>query len=121
MKRLASVKGEVRLGSILTLAVIAFAVYVSVKFVPVLFAQYEFKDAVAEEAKFSARRSPETVRNNLADKAASLGLPITHQQIHVERKPTWIRIQVNYQLSVEWLPGKEYTWDVNEVSESVLF
>ncbi|MEE9263644.1 MAG: hypothetical protein V3V11_04230, partial [Vicinamibacteria bacterium] len=77
MKRLASVKGEVRLGSILTLAVIAFTVYVGVKFAPVLFAQYEFKDAVVEEAKFSARKSSETVRNNLADKAASLGLPIT--------------------------------------------
>ncbi len=121
MKRLASVKGEVRLGSILTLAVIAFTVYVGVKFAPVLFAQYEFKDAVVEEAKFSARKSSETVRNNLADKAASLGLPITHQQIQVERKPTWTRIQVDYELSVEWLPGKVYTWDVNEVSESVLF
>ena len=121
MKRLASVKGEVRLGSILTLAVIAFAVYEGVKVLPVLFAQYEFKDAVVDEAKFSRAKSAETVRNNLADKAASLGLPITHQQIHVERKPTWIRIQVDYQLSVEWLPGKVYTWDVNEVSESVLF
>ncbi len=121
MKRLASVKGEVRLGSILTLAVIAYTVYVGVKVVPVLFAQYEFQDAVVEEAKFSRAKSAETVRNNLADKAASLGLPITHQQIHVERKPTWIRIQVDYQLSVEWLPGKVYTWDVSEVSESVLF
>ena len=121
MKRLASVKGEVRLGSIITLAVVAFAVYVGVKFAPVLFAQYEFKDAVIEEAKFSAGKRPETIRNNLADKAASLGLPVTHQQIHVERKPTFTRIQVRYQLSVEWLPGKVYTWDVNEVSESVLF
>jgi len=121
MKRLASAKGEVRLGSILTLAVVAFTVYVGVKFAPVLFAQYEFGDAVVDEAKFSRAKSAETVRNNLADKAASLGLPITRQQIHVERKPTWTRIQVDYELSVEWLPGKVYTWDVTEVSESVLF
>ena len=39
MKRLASVKGEARLWSILTLVVIVFAVYVGVKFAPVLFAQ----------------------------------------------------------------------------------
>ena len=121
MKRLASVKGEVKIGSILTLAGVAFAVYVGIQFAPVLFAQYEFKDAVGEEAKFSRAKKAETVRNNLADKAASLGLPVTHQQIHVERKPTFTRIQVNYQLSVEWLPGKTYTWDVIEVSESVLF
>ena len=121
MKRLASEKGEVRIGSIVTLAVVIFAVYIGVQFAPVLFAQYEFKDAVIEEAKFSARKKAETVRNNLADKAASLGLPITHQQIHVERKPTFTRIQVRYQLSVEWLPGKVYKWDVDEVAESVLF
>ena len=121
MKRLASVKGEVRIGSILSLAAVVFAVFVGFKFAPVLFAQYEFKDAVVEEAKFSARKKPETIKNSLTEKAASLGLPITHQQIHVERRPTFTRIQVNYQLSVEWLPGKVYKWDVNEVAESVLF
>ncbi len=121
MKRLASVKGEARLGSILTLVVIVFAVYVGVQFVPVLFAQYEFKDAVVEAAKFSARKTPETVRNGLVEEAAALRLPVTQQQIHVQRKPTFTRIEVNYQLSVEWLPGKVYTWDVNEVAESVLF
>ena len=121
MKRLASVKGEARLGSILTLVVVAFAVYVGVKFAPVLFAQYEFKDAVVEAAKFSARKTPEAVRDGLVEKAAALRLAVTQGQIHVERKPTFTRIQVNYQLSVEWLPGKVYTWDVNEVAESVLF
>lgn len=101
MNRFASVRGETRIGSILTLAVIAFAVYVGVQFAPVLFAQYEFKDAIIEEAKFSARKKPETIRNSLTEKAASLGLPVTHQQIHVERKPTFTRIQINYELSVE--------------------
>ena len=36
MNRFASVRGETRIGSILTLAVIAFAVYVGVQFAPVL-------------------------------------------------------------------------------------
>ena len=34
---------------------------------------------------------------------------------------TRTRIQVKYQLSVEWLPGKVYTWNVDEMQESVLF
>src|SRR3989337_1075194 len=77
MKRFWSTKGDIRLSSILTLAVIAFAIYEGVQFVPVLFAQYEFKDAVVEEAKFSANKKADTVRDNLLGKASELPLPIT--------------------------------------------
>jgi hypothetical protein len=121
MKRFRSNRGEVRLTSILSLAVLAFAVYEGIQFIPVLFAQYSFKDAVVEEAKFSANKKAETVRDSLLKKANELRLPIEPQDITVDRRPTFTRIQVHYELSVEWLPGKEYWWEVNEVSESVLF
>ena len=121
MNRFRSTRGEVRISSILSLAVLAFAVYEGIQFIPVLFAQYEFKDAVIEEAKFSANKTPDTIRNNLMKKAAELRLPIDRQMIVVDRQPTFTRIHVQYELSVEWLPGREYWWEVEEVSESVLF
>ena len=121
MKRFWSTRGEVKMASILSLAVLAFAVYEGIQFVPVLFAQYSFKDAVVEEAKFSANKSVDTVRNNLMEKASELRLPVERQMISVDRQPRFTRIRVRYELSVEWLPGKEYWWDVEEVSESVLF
>jgi len=121
MKRFWSTRGEIRMTSILSLAVLAFAVYEGIQFVPVLFAQYSFKDAVVEEAKFSANKTADTVRNNLMDIAADLELPIERQMISVERRPRFTRIRVQYELSVEWIPGKEYWWEVEEVSESVLF
>ncbi|MGH9463834.1 MAG: hypothetical protein ACRD1X_21735 [Vicinamibacteria bacterium] len=121
MKRFWSTRGEVRMSSLLSLAVLIFAVYEGFQFVPVLFAQYEFKDAIVEEAKFSAYKTPETIRDNLLKKAAELRLPIERQDVVVERRPTSTRIQVQYELSVEWLPGQEYWWEVNEDEESVLF
>ncbi len=121
MKRFWSTKGEVKMGAILSLAVLAFAVYEGIQFIPVLFAQYSFSDAVVEEAKFSRAKSADTVRNNLLEKAAELQLPIERQMITVERRPRFTRIRVEYELSVEWLPGKEYWWEVDEASESVLF
>lgn len=121
MKRFWSTRGEVRTSSILSLAVLAFAIYEGIQFIPVLFAQYSFKDAVIEEAKFSANKTPDTIRNNLMQKANELGLPIERQMISVDRRPTFTRIRVQYELSVEWLPGKEYWWEVEEVGESVLF
>jgi hypothetical protein len=108
-------------GGILALAVIAFLVYEAIVFGPTLFAQYEFKDAVDEEAKFSRGRSVDTMKSNLTKKAGQLGLPITRGQIKVTQQPTNTRIQVKYQLSVEWRPGKPYKWDVDVVGESVIF
>jgi hypothetical protein len=121
MKRFWSTRGEVRMSSLLSLAVLIFAVYEGFQFVPVLFAQYEFKDAIVEEAKFSAYKKPETIRDNLLKKAAELRLPIERQDVIVERMPTSTRIRVQSELSVEWLPGQEYWWEVNEDEESVLF
>ena len=56
-----------------------------------------------------------------AKEAAELGLPIASNQIEVTLQNTNTRIQVKYQLSVEWLPGKLYTWNVDEVAESQIF
>lgn len=121
MKRFWNTRGEVRMSSLLSLLVLVFAIYEGFQFIPVLFAQYEFKDAIVEEAKFSAFKSPDTIRNNLVKKANELRLPIQRQDIIVDRRATSTRIQVKYELSVEWLPGREYWWEVDEDEESVLF
>lgn len=121
MKRFWNARGEVRMTALLSLLVLIFAIYEGFQFLPVLFAQYEFKDAIVEEAKFSAYKKEETIRDNLLKKAADLRLPIQRQDVIVNRMPTSTRIRVNYELSVEWLPGRDYVWQVNEDEESVLF
>lgn len=121
MNRLKSARGGVNVGGLLTLLIIAFLIYELFQFGPVLIAQYEFKDAVVEEAKFSRGKNAYAIKKELTQKAADLGLPIVTDQIAVTLQPTKTRIQVQYELSVEWLPGREYTWQVDEVAESVLY
>ncbi len=121
MTRFRSAQGKASVSGILALVFCAFVVYEGFVFVPVLYAQYSFRDAIVEEAKFSRAKAADVIQNSLTKKAAELGLPITYGQIKVVRQPTRTRIQVKYQLSVEWLPGKVYTWNVDEMQESVLF
>ncbi len=121
MRRFASRRGEITLGNILTLLIAAFVIYELFQFGPVLFAQYEFRDAVIEEAKFSRGKNERVIKDSLTKKAAELGLPIAADNIKVELQNTRTRIEVNYKLRVEWLPNKEYTWDVREVAESAIF
>jgi len=121
MRKVARQRGAAKLGTLLTLAVVAFVAYEAYQFAPILFAQYEFKDAVVEEAKFSRGKEASVITRSLLDKARELNLPIEASMITVTRKPTSTRIQVQYRLTVEWLPGKPYTWEVNDIAESVLF
>ena len=121
MSRYRNSRGGANVGGILSLVVLAFVAYEAYKFAPVLIAQYEFKDSLSEAAKFSRGKKDFQIKDNLAKKAAELGLPIVSNQIKVTLQNTNTRIQVKYQLSVEWLPGKLYTWDVDEVAESQIF
>ena len=121
MSRYRNSRGGANISGILSLIVLAFVAYEAYKFAPVLIAQYEFKDSLSEAAKFSRGKKDFQIKDNLAKKAAELGLPIASNQIKVTLQNTKTRIQAKYQLSVEWLPGKLYTWDVDEVAESQIF
>jgi len=121
MSRYRNSRGGASVSGMLTLVVLVFVSYEAYKFAPVLVAQYEFKDALTEAAKFSRGKKEFQIKDNLAAKAGELGLPIASNQIKVSLQNTSTRIQVKYQLSVEWLPGKLYTWDVDEVAESAIF
>ncbi len=121
MTRFRSAKGKASVSGILILGFIVFLIYEGFQFVPTLFAQYSFRDAIVEEAKFSRGKPAEVIRDSLAKKAAELRIPVTPGQIKVTQQATRTRIQVKYQLSVEWLPGKAYKWTVDEIQESVLF
>lgn len=121
MKRLKSARGGASVGGILSLLILAFLIYEGFQFGPVLFAQYEFKDAIAESAKFSRGKTVSNIQDDLTKRAAELGLPVTRDQIAVTLQPQKTRIQVKYNLSVDWLPGKTYKWQVDEVAESTIF
>lgn len=121
MKRFKSARGGISLSSILSLVFIAFLIYEAFQFVPILIAQYQFKDDMLEAAKFSRRKDANQIKSELIQDAAAVGLPITMDRIRVSKLPNKTRIHVQYQLSVEWLPGNTYTWEVDEAAESPIY
>ena len=105
-------RGAIRLKSLLTLAVIAAVIYVSVKVVPVYIDSYEFHDALKQEARFAAiqRKSEEEVRDNVYKKAQDLGLPLRREDIKVRKSRDGFFIEVKYSVDVV-LPGYTLTLD----------
>lgn len=121
MRSLKAERGAVNFGLIAWILIAVFLVYEAKQFGPLLFAQFEFQDAVVEAAKFSATKTADAVQNEVLAKANELSLPVTKEMIKVFRKGTSTRIQVSYVLAAEWLPGKRYSWTVNVDEESSIF
>lgn len=114
-------RGAVSVGMIVAIFLILLAAYEAKQFGPLLFAQYEFQDACVEAAKFSQGQTAEGLQSRVLAKAQELGLPISRDMIKVTLRGTSTRVQVNYQLTADWLPGKPYSWMVEVDESSVIF
>lgn len=94
----------------LGVAVIVASVFVGAKLVPPYFANYEFEDAIKNEATLDAY-SPKTeddIRTIVFHKAQELEIPIAQETIEVHRQgrigAAWITIRAPYIVHVD-LPG----------------
>jgi hypothetical protein len=109
------------MGLIVGIFLVLFAAYEAKQFGPLLLRQFQFQDEAIEASKFSATKDTNAIANELLHKAGELQLPITREMIKVTKTGTYTRVQVIYQLSADWLPGKPYTWTVNVDEESKIF
>ena len=75
---------------IFSLALIIALIFLGLKFVPVYYGNYSFTDYVDDEtrrASYATGASADTIRDEVFKKAQELELPLTKDQIHVD-KPT---------------------------------
>ena len=101
---------------ILILALLAAAVYVGAQVIPPYFANYEFQDTLNNEARLGSysNKGEEVIRDAVFKRAQELELPITKEQIKVERNGPQgngaVLIETEYSVHVD-LPG--YPLDLN--------
>jgi hypothetical protein len=73
---------------VFALALLVTLIFLGVKFVPVYFENYSFKDYVDDETKrasYASGASADTIRDEVFKKAKELEIPITKDQIRVEK------------------------------------
>jgi len=74
----------------------------------VYWSYYQFQDAAQQLALFGYRTSPEVLRTNCFDKAMSLFIPISEDQIQVTREGPKTQIAASYVHPVEYFPHRMY-------------
>ncbi len=94
---------------ILLLVAVVLVIY---KVVPPYFANQELQDAVTEEARINTYtpKTEDDMRSTIFRKAQDLDIPITRDQIQVQRAPNGVSISVEYTVHVD-LPA--YPMDLN--------
>ena len=91
-----------------TFGLVAVLIYCGWQVVPPFFYNYQFQDAVDNEARidsYTNSRTEDDIRNSVMKKAEDLEIPLAANQVQVQRLPNnVIYIEANYSVHVN-LPG----------------
>jgi hypothetical protein len=93
------------LRNLIRLAVFLLIANALYRFVPVYMHHYQFKDAVAETAKFSRDRSNAEIIDRVMVLAERYQIPIDRGAVQVTRDKQMTYINLMYEESIEWVPS----------------
>ena len=115
-------RGEIPVGCFVGLLVLAVAVLIAVKTVPVMAKVAEFDKTITTMADRANRLDyPDSrIRQRLLDKADQLDLPITPEKIKIIRTQSRIKIEIIYDLEIEY-PFYTYHWHKEHREERPVF
>lgn len=83
--------------------IVAAAFYLAYKVMPPYFANYQFEDVVDNEAKMNSytTKSEQEIRDGLVKKARELDIPLTAEQVKVQRMGTELAISADYTVHID--------------------
>ena len=89
-------RGAGPLGCLIPLLILAVAAYFAIDFGEAYFRFYQFKDAMAQDARFATTRTDDQITRHLSALADSLELPPGAELITISRGTTSITISSDY-------------------------
>jgi hypothetical protein len=122
MSRRRGQRGDVPVGCLVGLIVLGLAVMVGIKTTPIIINVGEFEKEVALMADRANSRSWDNKRmiQTLVNKAEQLDVPVTPENILIERSQSRFRITVSFVKEIEF-PGYTYVWDKKIEEERPFF
>lgn len=116
-----SMAGTGRVGCVIWLALLAIAVFVASKVVPVKMKTSEFYDAMTEQAQFGSIKGDASIQAELYRKAQELQLPLKKEDIVVRRDMGYVYVEVHYKLPIEFPIYGTYVWKEDDKVSRPLF
>ena len=113
-------RGEGQLGCVIGLILLAAAIFVAYKIIPVKVAAADFRREVIDEARSAGRHNDARIRASIMNKAEELELPVKQENLKVVRRNNSIKIEVEYTVPIDLL-GYIYENKFHHVAENPIF
>lgn len=120
MRRSRGERGEGNFGCLVGLVFLAIAAFVAWKLIPIKIRAAEMRQEVVDQAKSAGMRGDNQIIYSLMQKADENRLPISSDNIVIKRGQNDIRIDVDYDVPVEF-PGYKFNWHFHHHAENPLF
>lgn len=112
--------GEGQFGCLVGIVLLLAACLVAYKMIPVKVKAAELRDTIIDEAKSGGQRNDKQITDAILREAETLELPLSEENIDIERKAGQIRVTVDYTIPVEF-PGYTYNWAFHHRAENPVF
>ena len=116
MSRPAEERGEIRLGFLFDLALVAVIAYVAFQVGPAVLLRIKFVDEMTVAANSPVEVDAQTIKRNLLHTAESYGVILVGQDLLVIRNRELKRtlISASYEIHINFWPSYTYVWLVQD-------
>lgn len=120
MRRFRNQRGEGQGGCVVGLILLLIGVFIAFKLIPIKVKAAELRQTVVDEAKMAGTRGDNRIAQGILRKAEELRLPVTEDNIKINRSQNQIRVDVRYVVPVEF-PGFVYKWNFHHSADNPIF
>lgn len=120
MRKSSRQRGESNVGCLFGLIVLAIAVFIAYKMIPVKVKAADLKQTITDEAKMAGTHSDDLIMKSILAKAREQSLPVTEDNVKITRAHSEITVDVEYDVPVNF-PGKTWMWHQHIVAQNPIF
>lgn len=113
-------RGEGQFGCLVGLVFLLLAGLIAYKMIPVKVKAADLRDAIQDEAKSAGQNSDKQILSAILKRAQILELPVTEDNVKIDRSASTIRIDVQYTVPVEF-PGYTHQWKFHHKTDNPIF
>lgn len=113
-------RGEGQMGCLVGLILLALAIFVAYKMIPVKVKAAELRQEVVDEAKAAGTHNDDRIRAAILAKAKENNLPVAEDNIHIERAHSEITVDVDYVIPIDF-PGYTFKWKQHHHAQNPIF
>ncbi|HEY6136707.1 MAG TPA: hypothetical protein VI670_02985 [Thermoanaerobaculia bacterium] len=120
MRKSRSQHGESNVGCLFGLILLAIAIFIAYKMIPVKVKAADLKQTITDEAKMAGTHSNELIMKSILAKAQENKLPVTEDNVKINRTGGEITVDVEYDVPINF-PGKTWLWHQHIVAQNPIF